>query len=201
MSNSTIDRARKADKATHNISELTGMAKMAIADGKVTSEEADTVRAFLAQASMYPSPLIENLIEDFDRIYADGIVDDEEKQELFELFSKLAGDPSTLGEMAKSSNLPLCDPPPPIRFEGSRFCLTGTFGSQLKRSGCEKVIRDRGGVIGGIAKSTDYLVIGEYATSSWKHSSMGNKILKAMAFRDDEGKPAIVSEGQFLSAL
>lgn len=174
---------------------------MAIADGKVTSEEADTVRAFLVQASMYPTPLIDNLIEDFERIYADGVVDESEKEELFELFSKLAGDPSALGEIAKSSNLPLCDPPPIISFEGKRFCLTGTFGSELKRSGCERAIKERGGTIGGIAKSTDYLVIGEYVTSSWKHSSMGNKILKAMSFRDEGSKPSIVSESLFLDSL
>lgn len=43
-------------------------------------------------------------------------------------------------------------------------------------------------------KINDVLTIGAYATESWKHSSFGNKIMKAVEYRDMGVPLSIVSE-------
>lgn len=63
-----------------------------------------------------------------------------------------------------------------------------------KRRDCERAVAERGGLHGGLSQRTDYLIVGVYATESWKHSSMGNKIVKACAWRDEGVPIAIVSE-------
>jgi len=52
----------------------------------------------------------------------------------------------------------------------------------------------RGGECGSLTRSTDVLVIGADATESWKHSSFGTKIMKAVDLRESVVPLAIVSE-------
>jgi hypothetical protein len=70
----------------------------------------------------------------------------------------------------KSSTLPLCSPAPRLSFVGVTYCFTGTFVFG-QRKACEKAVVDRGGSAGGLSRKTDVLVVGAYATESWKHSA------------------------------
>jgi len=57
------------------------------------------------------------------------------------------------------------------------------------------------GSCAGLSQKTNVLVIGVYATESWKHSSFGNKILKTSEWRDAGLPIAIVSEKHWVRYL
>ena len=186
---------------SRQIDELIGLARGLIADDKISPEEVEFLQKWLA-ANLHISgqPLIHTLYRRVGNILSDGIVDDEEKRELLDTLNRFSSRDYELGEVLKSSTLPLCNPAPEIEFEERRFCFTGTF-NYGQRKDCERAIENRGGIAGGITQKTDYLVIGVYATESWKHSSFGNKILKAAEFRDAGYPVRIVSEEHWVKYL
>ena len=102
--------------------------------------------------------------------------------------------------MLKATTLPVCDPAPSLIFGGRSYCFTGTFNYGGRKE-CEGIVTSRGGRAGSLTKKTDVLVIGLYATESWKHSSFGNKILTACAWRDEGVPISIVSEQHWTSFL
>jgi NAD-dependent DNA ligase len=126
-------------------------------------------------------------------VLADGVADESECRELLQVLQDFAGNDFELGEALKSTTLPLCDPAPALTFPGTTFCFTGTF-SFGRRPKCEQAVADRGGICGSLTRRTDVLVIGVYATESWKHSAFGHKIMKASEMRDSGVPIAIVSE-------
>jgi NAD-dependent DNA ligase len=105
-----------------------------------------------------------------------------------------------LGEVMKPTSLPLCDPAPTLTFMGKRYCFTGTFNFGQRKS-CEAVVLERGALVGSITQKTNVLVIGSYATDSWKHSTFGNKILQAVEWRDSGLPISIVSEDHWRKHL
>lgn len=194
------DRAvkfRGAELAKMATERLAGVAEGIIADGRLEQSEVEAFHKALVRASQTPSPLVITLLEKTEEILADGVVDADEARELFDLLQKFVGDDSELGELAKPTNLPLCDPAPAVAVEGKNFCVTGTFEFG-NRKACQAAVTDAGGgVTSGVTKNTDYLVIGHYVTSSWKHEKFGTKIELAMEYRERYGKPLIISEAHW----
>ena len=124
----------------------------------------------------------------------DGIIDDDEKSELLETLNQFSNrDIGGLGEILKSTSLPLDDPEPVLTFAGQRYCFTGTFNFGCRRD-CEEVVEKLGAEAGSLTQRTHVLVVGIYATESWKHSSFGNKIMKASQWREGGFPISIVSE-------
>lgn len=127
----------------------------------------------------------------------DGVLDAEESAELMALLQKLTGDSTELGEVAKSSGLPLCDPPPAISFDGRSFLFTGTCAYGTRRE-CEGAVTALGGLIApSVNKKLNYLVIGTYVTDSWIHETFGRKIEKAMEYRADGLPLSIITEAHW----
>lgn len=180
--------------ASRQIDELVGLARGVAADGDINRAEAEFLQRWLAaNVAISQQPLIRTLYERINEALADGVLDDEEKASLLETLGSFSNRDFELGEVLKSSTLPLCDPPPTLSFTGRTYCFTGTF-IYGQRKACERAVVERGGVSGGLSRKTEVLVIGAYATDSWKHSTFGNKILQASEWRD-EGRPiSIVSE-------
>ena len=163
---------------------LIGLSKGILANGEVDLKEAEYLYGWLIQNALASdNPVIHNLLEKVDTMLADGVLDAEESTELLNILQKISGDPSAIGELSKSTSLPINDPPPNIIFKGKRFLFTGTcaFGT---RQQCHEATQSLGGVIAmSVSKSLDYLVIGTYVTDSWMHESYGRKIEKAMNYR------------------
>lgn len=191
----------KARISDRQISELVGLAHGMIADGKVNKAEAEYFYKWLiANQNVADNPVISELyfrVEDF---FADDHFSDEESLELFETLNALAGGDYEIGELQKSTSLPICDPAPKLTFVGSRFCFTGTFNFG-KRKVCEAKVANLGGTAGSLVAATNYLVIGSYATDSWAHSSFGRKIEKAVDMRE-RGLPInIVTEDHWKNQI
>lgn len=180
--------------SSRQIDELIGLARGIAADGNINLAEAEFLQKWLAANSVLADqPLIRVLYQKVSDMLADGIFDRDEQTELLDTLNNFSRRDFELGEVLKATTLPLCDPAPKISFAGVRYCFTGifTFG---KRKDCETAVISRGSVCSSLTQKTDILVIGVYATESWKHSSFGNKILQACEWRDAGIPISIVSE-------
>lgn len=201
MDEQTYNRLNGDRLQSRQIDELIGLARGLTADGSINQSEVEFLETWLASnLAISHQPLIATLYDRIRDILADGIADAEECKDLFAALNAFASGDMVLGEAAKATSLPLCQPAPPVIFEGKSFCFTGTF-SFGQRKHCEEAVVSRGGAGGSLTKSTNYLVIGAYATESWKHSSFGNKILKAVEMRGYGQLISIVSEDHWAAHL
>jgi NAD-dependent DNA ligase len=185
------------------IDELIGLAHGLSADGVINQQEAEFLRKWLiANSAVADSPLLDNLLPRVNMMLADSTLDAEESRELLETLQSLCGDDQAMevGELLKSSTLPLDHPPPHLYFEGMRFCFTGTFAFGPRQE-CEAITMDRGGKTGSLTKGTRYLVVGAYATDSWMHSTYGRKIERAVEMRSGGLEISIVCEDYWKAAL
>jgi NAD-dependent DNA ligase len=183
------------------INELSGLSHGLLADGKITQDEAEYLQKwFAANEAALSNPLFKGLISRLDEMLSDQILSNDESKELFETLESFVGGSFELGELLKSTNLPLTDPKPEIEFESKSFCFTGTFLFG-KRKECEGAVIERGGAISTLRKDLNYLVIGIYATESWAHSSFGRKIEKAVSFNDKGADIKIISEADWIEAI
>jgi NAD-dependent DNA ligase len=186
---------------SRQIDELVGIARGLVADEKINQAEIEFLQKWLvANAEISDQPLIHVLYNRVREILADGILDDEETAELLDTLNRFSNRDFELGETLKSTSLPLCDPTPTLSFPGQRYCFTGTFNFG-QRKDCERAVTERGAEAGSLTQKTNVLVIGVYATESWKHSSFGNKIIRACEFRDNGMPISIVSEQHWVGFL
>jgi NAD-dependent DNA ligase len=187
--------------ASRQIDELIGLAKGLCADGALNQAEIEFLQKWLAaNADITGSVIIAELYSRVAEVLSDGIVDAAECHDLLQTLQDFSGNDIELGEASKSSKLPLCEPAPVLSFSGKTYCFTGTF-SYGRRPKCEQAVTERGGDCGGLTRKTDVLVIGIYATESWKHSAFGHKIMKAAEMRDVGVPITIVSEEHWVRHL
>jgi hypothetical protein len=198
--NIRFNRARRAER---DLSEFLGLAKGVLADGTVTSAEADMVRGWTVAhhdaVEQWPLNLLSQRLK---RIYADGRIDDAERVELTEILTSIVGGTAgiVLGEDA-STELPIDPPPHTLVWSGSVVVFTGKFAIGT-RAECERVA----GVLGAtcdssLTKRTDYLIIGTFGSRDWVHTSFGRKIQKAVDLRGSGRKPLIVAEEHWVSSI
>lgn len=193
-----FNNARLNDR---QVTELIGIARGLIADGYLADAEILYLRKWLAASeTINQNPLLGKLSERIEQVLSDDIIDDDERAEIFEALHGLTGDEFELGEVLKPTTLPLCSPAPNVSFDGNRFTFTGAFVFG-KRKDCEKAMSDRGGSAGSLRKDTSFLVIGEYASDDWIHSTYGRKIERAVELRDAGTPIRIISEQHWRSFL
>lgn len=184
--------------------ELIGIAKGLIADGKLDEQEADFLCSFLSNNTEYYDSFPFNIL--FDRIevmLSDNVIDEDERKELFEILTELTGEKKVKEKFEDfATTLPLTKPCPEVIIPDHTFCLTGTFLSG-QRKDCEQAIFERGGIIqNSVTLALDYLVIGSKPTKDWKHSSFGNKILKAADYNSEKkAKIKIICENDWIEAM
>lgn len=121
--------------------------------------------------------------------------------ELHQMLRALSGDHDNDGKPDGSTTLAFDDPPPPILFQGRRFCFTGTFkyGGRLK---CEAAVSKLGATAGELVIGTHYLVVGSIATDTWRHSTFGRKVAQARKWQETGSSDvAIVSEEHWLNCM
>ncbi|RWA81838.1 MAG: NAD-dependent DNA ligase [Mesorhizobium sp.] len=181
--------------------ELIGLARGLAADGTINKAEVEFLQKWLAaNAEISNQPIIRTLYRRVNEILDDGVLDSDEHSELLDTLNSFSNRDFELGEVLKPTTLPLCDPAPTLTFSGRQYCFTGTFNFG-QRKHCERAIADRGGAAGNLTQKADVLVIGAYATESWKHSSFGGKIVKATAWRDRGLPISIVTESHWVRFL
>lgn len=201
MSESFYNRLGADRITSRQIDELVGLARGVAADGLLNQAEVEFLQKWLAaNMGISDQPIIRNLYLRVNAILADGVADEGECRDLLQTLNSFSSRDFELGEVMKSASLPLCDPAPALTFPGQRYCFTGTFTFGGRKE-CESAVIWRGGEAGSLTQRTTVLVIGSYATESWKHSSFGTKIIKAVDFRTAGVPISIVSEAHWTSYL
>jgi NAD-dependent DNA ligase len=179
--------------------ELVGLARGLCADGVINEAEVDFLQKWLvANLSISSEPMINRLYERVEDILSDGAASADECAGLLTTLNAFSDTDFALGEMMKSSTLPLCCPAPELKFHGRLYCFTGKFGDRPK---FEEAVAQRGGRVSSLTQNTDVLVIGTYATESWKHSNEGNKIIRAVEMRESGHPIAIISQDHLASEM
>lgn len=193
-----FNRARIDDR---QVNELLGLAHGLLADGRIDQSEAEYLQKWLvANTASHENPVIANFLQRINDMLSDGVLDDDEANDLFETLQRFSGGDFELGELQKSSSLPLNEPPPDLIFPEQSFCFTGTFAYGSRRE-CEGAVKSLGAKAGSLTQKTNYLVIGIYATDSWAHSSYGRKIEKAVKMQSDGIGIQIVGEEHWVNHL
>jgi len=197
----------RAFRAKHNIErsidEMLGICKGITADSNVSQDEAlflyNWIRANAHVKAEWPVNIILARLQDF---LADGVLDKDEKRELFDLLKNTVGGQAAYEEACNlSAMLPLDTPPPAIRFNERVFCLTGRFAYGSRRECSEEIINLGGWVHPHITQNVDYLVIGTMCSRDWIHTNYGRKIERAIEYRAQGLGIAIVSEDNWASQL
>ena len=196
-----LRRFNKPRLQERTISELIGLCHGALADGKITQGEAEYLQKWLIRNEHFiESPVIKLLSNRIHHMLDDSLLDQDEAKELFLVLSDFIGGETDFGEVTKSTSLPLTTPTPIVEFPGKRFCFTGTFNTGIRKE-CELLVAERGSTAGSLVKSTDFLVIGDYATESWIQSNYGRKIEKAALWVSQGSPIQIISESHWVKAL
>ena len=191
-------RARLDDR---QINELIGLAHGLTADGIINQAEAEYLQKWLvAHIDVRDNPIAANLLNRVNSMLSDAVIQQDEAHELFETLQKFSGGNFELGEVLKSTSLPLDAPPPELSFSNTQFCFTGTFAFGARKD-CEAAVEKLGGRCGSLTMHTNYLVIGIYAKGSWAHSPYGRKIERAIEMKQ-EGVPIhIVGEQHWRASV
>lgn len=196
--NQWFNLSRRIDRSVH---ELLGLAKGIVADGRVSTDETQLLRTWMAVNAEAASAWPGNVLADrLDRIFADGHADETEREDLRRLLEDLAGG-GTEEAGNPTTRLPLDDPPPALEFDGSVYVFTGRFFSGTPRW-CEYRVEAQGATCSSsVTRRTNYLVIGELGSRDWKHTSFGRKVQKAVEVRSDGYPLAIVAEDHWAARL
>ncbi|HUJ73698.1 MAG TPA: hypothetical protein VL359_02525, partial [bacterium] len=185
------------------LTELIGVCKGVIADGKVVPEEAEYLRDWLARnaqvAHLWPADVLSRRLAD---VFADGKVDEQEQADLLELLTKITADQPRISQaQALAVPLPLDVPEPAVEFGKRRFCLAGKFlyGPPAK---CRQAVTQRGGSVQVRPSAhTDYVVIGALNSADWNACADADKIRSALRFKQ-HGQPLyIISEEHWNASL
>ena len=182
--------------------ELIGICRGLLVDKAVSEEEAGYLKSWLhtyhGAAGSWPGNVIAARL---DKIFEDGIIDPEEREDLFHLLREVVGAQKEMLSPNLSTALPFTKPAPPVFFTDQQFCLTGRFAWGF-RPLCEAEIKSRGGrTQPNVTQQTNFLVIGTIGSADWLHSTHGRKIEHAVALAGQQHPIAIVSEEHWVDHL
>ncbi len=200
---SKTNRSRNALRIQDRlIDELIGICRGVIADSVIDEREAIFIGQWIENhrevADKWPVNVVYARVTEMLR---DGILTSEEKAELLSTLRDLTGEGSPLQEPNQSTTLPLTRPEPEVDFTDKVFSLTGkfVFGSTLD---CEETIVEMGGIIvPAPTQKTDYLVIGEFCSPDWVHTTFGRSIERAIELQEQGQDLKIISERHWVDSL
>ena len=188
--------------ADRQIDQLIGLAQGILADGIVSQAESEMLQAWLRANQATDHPYIARLLDQVERVLADGVLDEDEGRELHDALMTWTGGGGLHGEEPTTASLPLDPSPRTVLITDNIFVFTGTgiFGS--RRMMHDATVRAGGAVERNVTKRTNFVVLGTYVTPAWAHQSFGRKIEKAMDYRDQKGTGLIiVHEDDWIQAL
>jgi len=194
-------------ETTANMQRLQGILAGVIADGKVTSEEARNLAAWMSDyeelKTVWPYTEIDAVLT---HVLADGVVDEEEQQLLLNTFSQFSGTQTrpTHPKDDKDERLTIqgiCACAPEIAFDGRLFCFTGESERWTRKSFAELIERRGAKFHPRVTRSLNYLVVGGGGNPCWAYSCYGRKVEEAMKLRKEGHSLLIVHEYDMWDAI
>ena len=185
------------------ISEMIMVIRKVLADGVVTEEEAVALSEWTERrpevVEAWPGKV---LAHRFERIFEDGDVDPDEREDLQRLLRALAaGDWGVRLGGSIPGGVPLTEPPPVLIFPEQSFVFTGEF-AYGSVSSCEDAVARLGGRTSSeVTEETDVLVIGTFGAREWGESPEAKMIERALTLRRRGHSISVVSEDYWASSL
>ena len=190
----SINHERIIDK---NINECIGICKGILSDNEFNEDEKKFLLDWIKSHNLVNHTIVKN-------VYLALNDKDKSLEDLKNILLTFTGGIAPSNEVrSMSSSLPSEKDLLSIEFKNKIFCLTGKFGSAIgNRKVIEDIIVDKGGICKDtVTHDLNYLVIGEFASDDWIHSTSGRKIEKAMNYRANSSNLKIISEEQLLKFL
>ena len=194
-------RARR--EVEQGLAEMVGLVRGVIADGVVSSEEAERLaewtRAHPEVVTRWPANILSRRL---DRIFLDGRVDRREQKHLGALLTQLAENPAGYGGgFPLATDVPLTTPEPDVVFEGQTFLFAGEMAYGPLHA-CEREVTELGGTCERtVNRRTDYVVIGSIGASDWCQSSFGEVLDEVVQYRARGVPISVVSEEHWTASL
>jgi hypothetical protein len=189
---SATSRSRLMDRS---LDELVGFCRGTIADGILNQSEAECLLAWINRhpdlATTFPANVLFARLTD---ALDDGVLDNEEAQDVFELIAECVGASGDVTMEPCTSTLPLDNPPPELVFPRRNYVLTGRFAWGPRQDVANTIEFLGGCVKANISGVVDYLICGHFGSEDWIHSSHGRKIEAAMNYREQGYDISIISE-------
>lgn len=181
-------RAARENNEAKAMDQLSGICEGILADGVVSDQEASFFAEWVRKhGALQPVWPFTDILSRVERIFADGICTEEERQELKEIMEGLCGhQPAKNAGETYSSTLPFNVPPPnPIQFVNRIFNITGKFAFGPRRKVMDS-ISGKGGIAIDATPTheSDYLIVGIFASRDWIHTNYGRKIERAIELRN-----------------
>jgi NAD-dependent DNA ligase len=194
-------QARLLARATDH---LLGICSGIAADGQLHDAEIQFLSTWLAENSdataTFPGHLVAERVRD---MMADGVITATERAELLETLKSVTGHDffGTGSASPEPASIIPYDDEPHIIYPGMAFCFTGRFlyGTRAK---CERTILALGGTaVDSVSRKLDYLIVGSLVEPTWRHTSYGRKILRAMELINEGHGIAVINEKSWTDAL
>ena len=178
---------------------LEGLCKGVLGNHQLSDHEIRYMNWWMKQNSMlrahYPGKQLYQTVE---RILADGVITEDERDELQQQLMLFVGNPFELGAAdGVATRLPVSEND--IDDLGdARVCFTGMFLSGTRRV-CEELAGELGAIPqSSVTKKLDYLIIGSLSSADWRYTSYGRKIEKAVEYQEQGCPIKIVTEEAWL---
>lgn len=183
--------------------EMLGICRGMLADGVVSEDEALALRRWVHAnpdvAMRFPGNVLSDRLL---RMYADGVIDDEEREDLAGFMRDLVGEDmeSPLTTTAPTA-IGYDDPLPTLIFDGWEYVFTGRF-AYGPRTRCARAVEERGGFVrNALTGRTRVLVVGAGASPAWVTAHYGLKIAEAVEARAAGHPIFIVPEEHWVISL
>jgi hypothetical protein len=185
------------------INTLYGFIMGITADRTVTDDEVIFLKLWLDNNADYLNTFPLNIIKRrVDEILADGIINQEERENLYDILIELQGNDFHDSGMAGGfSNGTFLEEPNFLHIKGANFCLTGEFISG-PRNRCEQALSKFGGIPSkSVTKKLDYLIVGTMGSRDWITAGHGRKLEKALHYKQQGHQITIISEESLLKFI
>lgn len=175
------------------VSEMLGICRGMLADGVLNEDEALALRRWVGAnpdvAMQFPGNL---LCDRLFRMYEDGVLDDDERQDLEGLLHDLVGgDIESPLSVTRPTTIGFDSPLPTLMFDGWEYVFTGRFAYGTRHA-CTRAVEERGGFVrNALTPRTRVLVVGLGASPAWITAHYGLKIQEAVE-RRAAGEPIFI---------
>lgn len=166
------------------------------ADDVINDDEIYKLRDHLSQNAEFVKQWPANALKArLDSVLEDGIIDDNERQDLMSLITAVSGQSFldtglAYGMSADFSTSNDND----LKLDGLHICFTGTFISGSRKKQQEAAAKLGATVSPRVTQKIDVLVLGSVASRDWKFSSYGRKIEAVLSNRVNGSTTEIISE-------
>lgn len=179
---------------------LEGLCQGLMGDQTLSDDEIHYLNWWMKQNSMlrahYPGKQLYQTVE---RILQDGVITEEEREELQQQLLLFVGNPFEQGVVTGMATKLAISDTEIDTLHGCSVCFTGMFLSGTRRQ-CEETALLLGATPqDAVTQKLDYLIIGELSSRDWRFSSYGRKIEKAMLLQEKGLSVRIVTEEAWLA--